>query len=100
MCNNLSQIDTIELLSSNPEGSLRIQKSSIVQINRCDFSETLRTDVILLLSFVFIKKTKYASEASEYLICFHDLSPAEYEIPVLLHSSGELLFPKKVQKLF
>lgn len=60
----------------------------------------LRRDVILLLSSVLMRNTKHASKTLEYLVSYLDLSPAEYQIPVLLHTSRELLFLKKVQKLF
>lgn len=84
-------------MSSNPKGSLRIGSFNYTDKqmwfywnlkNRCDF----------IAIFCLYQKTEKAPKALEYFMSYSDLSPAEYQIPVL-HSSRDLLFPKKVQKL-
>lgn len=60
----------------------------LLKLNRCDF----------IAVFCFYEKC--ASKALEYFISYPGLSPLEYQIPVLLHTSGELLFLKKSSEAF
>ena len=62
----------------------------LLKLNRCDF----------IAVFCFYGKKKHASKALEYLISYPGLSPLEYQIPVLLHTSRELLFLKKKFRSF
>lgn len=50
--------------------------------------------------FCLYQRTKYASKALEYLICYYHLSPAEYEILVLLCSSREATLSEKSSEAF